>query len=69
MYYCFRCDYCGQTRSIDIPMAKYDIEKNNQRCTKCNTKMERVIEWNGPATNVGGYSDVAGNASWQSGNQ
>ena len=68
MVYLFRCDTCGQTRSINIPMAQYDEFKNRQYCTKCMTKMDRIIEWNGPATNVGGYSDVAGNASWQSGN-
>ena len=49
----------------DIPIDKYDRLKNFQVCSKCGEEMIRIIEWTGPANNLGGYSAVAGRASWQ----
>lgn len=66
MVYQFKCPECGQQRFIDIKISDYDNEKHNQKCTNCNSYMQRVLEWSGPATNLGGYSDVAGTARWQS---
>ena len=34
-------------------MADYDKEKNNQVCPDCNSKLDRVIEWEGIATGNG----------------
>lgn len=64
MRYRFRCDSCGADEEREISMADYDREKNRQRCA-CGSVMRRVIEWQGSATNLGGYSDTAGSASWQ----
>lgn len=65
MTYTFKCPVCGAVRVVEIPISKYDTEKTKQFCTKCNKKMERVLEWDGPASINGGYEAVAGKASWQ----
>ena len=66
MTYEFRCDKCNKTIEVDIPMDKYKDFKDKQFCPDCNSKLERVIEWNGIAYQVGGYSEEAGAAKWQS---
>lgn len=66
MIYDFVCPHCKRTYQREIKMSDYDTEKDKQFCDDDKTKLERVIEWNGPATNLGGYSDVAGRAGWQS---
>ena len=66
MEYLWRCNKCNKECIKAISIEEYDKEKHNQICPSCGAKLERVIEWNGPATNLGGYSDVAGNAHWQS---
>ena len=66
MIYSFSCDKCGNIEERDIPMSKYDKEKNNQLCSKCSYLMQRIIEWEGGAYNLGGYSEVGGVAKWQS---
>lgn len=66
MIYQFLCSKCGNEEERDIPMSEYDKEKNNQFCSKCNSQMQRVIEWEGGAYNLGGYSEVGGVAKWQS---
>ena len=48
MFYLFNCSKCHKNESRDIPMDKYDKEKNNQICS-CGAKMQRVIEWSGIA--------------------
>ena len=53
MYYNFKCKNCHKLHPVDIPMADYDKEKDNQVCPDCNSKMERVIEWQGIATGDG----------------
>lgn len=53
MYYKFRCKGCNKLHEIDIKMADYDKEKDNQVCPNCNSKMDRVIEWEGIATGNG----------------
>lgn len=65
MMYHFKCIKCGTDVMRDIPMDEYDTVKDKQTCNNCGNRLERVIEWNGPAKNLGGYSDVAGNANWQ----
>ncbi len=67
MIFTFRCNRCLRLQERNIPLSDYDKEKGKQVCAYCpgKTIMERVIEWEGPATNLGGYSDVAGNAHWQ----
>ena len=67
MKYRFRCDKCIKVFEVDIPMNEYNQEKDKQFCSECNSKLERIIEWNGPACNLGGYSEVGGVANWQSG--
>ena len=47
-------------------MDKYKDFKDKQFCPDCNSKLERVIGWNGLAFRVGGYSEEAGAAKWQS---
>ena len=66
--YTFRCTSCKKQEERNIPMKDYDTEKNKQICT-CGAKMERVIEWSGIATDIGGYSEVGGVAKWQLGSQ
>ena len=53
MFYKFRCTVCNKLHQVDIKMADYDKEKNNQVCPACNGKLERVIEWQGIATGNG----------------
>lgn len=53
MYYKFRCKGCNKLHQVDIKMADYDKEKNNQVCPACSGKLERVIEWQGIATGNG----------------
>ena len=54
MFYKFRCQKCNKLHQVDIKMADYDKEKNNQVCPDCKGKMDRVIEWQGIATGSGG---------------
>lgn len=65
MKYLFDCPNCGQKRYIDIPMSDYDKAKNRQVCTNCNSKMNRIIEFEGSVGTTGGYDAVVGKASWQ----
>lgn len=65
MEYLFCCDKCKKRYSIEIPMERYNTDKNIQRCPRCGTLLERVLEWNGSATINGGYEAVAGRAKWQ----
>lgn len=67
MLYKFMCRKCDKVHQVDIKMADYDKEKNNQVCPDCKGKMDRVIEWEGLASHLGGYSDVGGMATWQTG--
>ena len=68
MLYLFSCtnQKCRKKENRDIPMNLYDKEKNNQICS-CGSKMQRVIEWTGVASDIGGYSEVGGIAKWQTG--
>ena len=65
MEYQFRCDKCNKTYDLEISMKDYDKLKDKQICPECNGHLQRVLEWEGPACNLGGYSDVAGMAKWQ----
>lgn len=53
MNYNFCCRKCKKNYEIDIKMADYDKEKNNQKCPECNEKLDRVIEWQGVASGAG----------------
>lgn len=64
MKYLFTCENCGKSAEIDIKLADYDSEKDKQFC-ECGGKMKRIIEWQGGAYHLGGYSDVGGIAKWQ----
>lgn len=69
MKYKWKCQACEREFEQDVSLDNYETFKASEHeCPLCkkNTLFERVIEWNGPATNLGGYSDVAGNAHWQS---
>ena len=66
MIYQFSCKQCSKEIEVDIPMNEYSYQKDKQFCPDCNSKLERVIEWNGMAYRVGGYSEEAGAAKWQS---
>lgn len=65
MEYLFCCDKCKKRYIIEIPMERYSTDKNIQRCPRCSTLLERVLEWHGPANINGGYESVAGRAKWQ----
>lgn len=65
MEYLFCCSKCGKRYYIEIPMERYDNDKNIQHCPRCDVLLERVLEWNGSATINGGYESVAGRANWQ----
>lgn len=49
MEYTFICNRCLRRQVRSIPVDKYDEEKDKQVCSFCtgNTKMERVIEFDG----------------------
>ena len=64
MKYLFNCEKCGKSAEIEIKISNYDNEKDKQFCN-CGGKMKRVIEWQGGAYHLGGYSDVGGIAHWQ----
>ena len=66
MTYQFSCEQCSKTIEVEIPMSEYNSQKDKQFCPDCNSKLKRVIEWNGMAYRVGGYSEEAGAAKWQS---
>ena len=53
MLYSFKCQKCHKQHDIDIKMADYDKEKDNQVCPDCKGRMDRVIEWEGIATGNG----------------
>ena len=53
MFYKFRCQKCKKLHQVDIKMADYDKEKDNQVCPDCKGRMDRVIEWEGIATGNG----------------
>ena len=61
MTYLFSCKKCSRKEYREIPMNKYDTEKNKQICS-CGAKMERVIEWSGIAesSNMNGWYGKAG---------
>lgn len=65
MIYKFYCKTCDTEHNLDIPIEKYTDLKDRQKCPFCRRKLERVIEWSGPATINGGYEAVAGRAKWQ----
>ena len=65
MIYTFYCKNCNMEHELDIPIEKYTDLKDKQKCPSCSRKLERVIEWSGPATINGGYEAVAGRAKWQ----
>lgn len=46
MNYRFNCEKCRKSTEIDIPIDKYDSEKDKQVC-ECGGKLSRVIEWQG----------------------
>lgn len=52
MIYKFKCIEHG-IHEVDIPIYKYDEEKDKQQCPICNSIMKRVIEWEGIATGNG----------------
>lgn len=66
MQYSFYCDGCGNEESINIPIEKYNQEKNNQVCSKCGKPLKRKFEFSGSIGRTGGYDSVGGKASWQS---
>ena len=61
MHYLFSCTKCNKKENRDIPINKYDTEKNKQICS-CGAKMQRVIEWAGIAesSNMNGWFGKAG---------
>lgn len=42
--YNFKCIKCGYVEEKEIAMSDYDKEKENQKCSKCNEKMERSFD-------------------------
>ena len=52
MDYKFYCIKCEKDVIVDIPMNKYNEEKDKQKC-ECGTPLRRVYEWNGIATGSG----------------
>ena len=61
MFYLYSCPKCHKKENRDIPINKYDTEKNKQICS-CGAKMQRVIEWSGIAesSNMNGWFGKAG---------
>ena len=50
---------------INIPIEKYDSEKNNQVYPNCNKPLKRKIEFIGFIGATCGYDSVGGKVSWQ----
>lgn len=69
MNYKWKCQACKREFEQDVSLDNYDSFKASEHeCPFCkkNAIFQRVIEWDGLATNLGGYSDIVGKASWQS---
>lgn len=65
MVYKFYCS-CGHEVDINIPIERYDQEKNKQKCEKCGKTLKRKIEFAGSIGSTGGYDSIGGKAAWQS---
>lgn len=52
MVYKFYCE-CGNEVDINIPIERYDQEKNNQKCEKCGLPLKRKIEFAGSISGHG----------------
>ena len=59
MFYKFRCQKCKKLHQVDIKMADYDKEKDNQVCPDCNGrgrwKTDYVPEYDHWEGKMGGY--------------
>lgn len=53
MIYKFFCKKCDKNFDVEIAIAEYDKEKNNQKCRECGSKLTRVLEWTGIAEGSG----------------
>ena len=68
MTYNFKCEGCGKVFELEIPMSEYSKIKDNQFCSDCGDKLERIIEWDGPTnlcTSCYGVRDYKSN--WTTG--
>lgn len=63
MTYKFQCIKCGSIEEKNIAISDYDKEKNNQVCSKCNNKMERILEFDGAIGLCSGMYGV-GQGGW-----
>lgn len=60
MYYNFKCESCNKVLEVEIPISKYDKEKERQVCPICKGKMKRVLEWQGIAMGGDGWCGKKG---------
>ena len=45
--YDFKCRGCSRVEEKKIPLADYDSEKLNQRCSLCGDRCDRVMDFKG----------------------
>ena len=48
--YDFKCVECGEVQEVSIKLADYDKAKNEITCTKCHSKMKRMMDYKGGFT-------------------
>jgi putative FmdB family regulatory protein len=51
--YDFSCKHCHKTFELEISIKEYDKVKDKQICPDCNSKLERVLSWEGFAIGKG----------------
>lgn len=67
MTYQFKCEKCNNIEDKTIAIDDYDKEKNNQICSKCNSRMERVLGFDGSISlSSGMYGIDSPNGGWNS---
>ena len=42
MIYPFKCPQCGKEYEFNFTISEYDKKKNDLKCEKCNTKLQRI---------------------------
>lgn len=47
MIYEFYCKKCKKDFEVEIPIDKYDDEKEKQKCPECGEKLKRHLIFNG----------------------
>lgn len=66
MRYDFKCSECEHEEEIEIPMDKIKELQNEQKCSKCGAKTERVWKVWGGTTLCPGMYGIDSGKGWTS---